>query len=152
VATAVDREPAPRILLVEDDAEMRRLVARALAKDGFEVQCYADGRSVVAAVDEELAQDGEVRAVLLVADVRMPGLGGLELAAWVRSRGITMPIIVMTGFGDDEVRMRARALDAVSFDKPFPFDELRRVAVQLVSATNSPQNAEVPRVKRIAGA
>jgi DNA-binding response OmpR family regulator len=152
VATAVDSQPAPRILLVEDDAEMRRLVARALAKDGFEVVCFADGRSVVTAIDEELAHDGEVRAVLLVTDVRVPGLGGLEVASWVRSRGITIPIIVMTGFGDDEVRKRARALDAVSFDKPFPFDELRRVAVQLANAANSPQDAEVPQAKHIVGA
>jgi DNA-binding response OmpR family regulator len=151
VATAGDPKASVRILLAEDDPEMRSLVARTLAKDGFEVIGFADGRSVVAAIDDELVQEGSVRAVLLVTDVRMPGLGGLELAAWVRSRGITIPIIVMTGFGDDDVRKRAQALDATSFDKPFSLDELRNVALRLTTAASTPQEAEVPQVKRVPG-
>ncbi len=71
---------------------------------------------------------------LIVSDVRMPICSGLEIVRAIRDSGWTVPVILMTAFGDDETRDRAAQLNAVLFDKPFDLDDLRTAVLSLVPA------------------
>jgi len=124
--------------VAEDDVEMRHLVARALRKDGYDVVEVGDGDRLMLEVTTRLMRNGSLTDVdLVVTDVRMPGRDGLEIAEVLRGATFRVPLILMTGFGDDEVRRRAAALGAVLFDKPFRLEDLRAAAVALVPPVRS---------------
>jgi CheY-like chemotaxis protein len=124
------------VLVAEDDAEMRCLVAWALRKDGYDVVEVGDGDALMRAVTSQLMSFGSLDGVdLVVTDVRMPGRDGLEIAEVLRGATYRVPLILMTGFGDDDVRRRAASLGAVLFDKPFRLDDLRAAAVALAPPT-----------------
>ena len=117
---------------------MRCLVARALRKDGYDVVEVGDGESLMREVTSRLMRFGALDEVdLVVSDVRMPGRDGLEIAEVLRGATFRVPLILMTGFGDDEVRRRAASLGAVLFDKPFRLEDLRAAAVALVPPTRA---------------
>lgn len=121
------------MLVAEDDPEMRSLVARALRKDGYEVIEVGDGVHLMLEVTNRLMKNGTLDDVdLVVTDVRMPGRDGLEVAELLRCAMLGVPMILMTGFADDEVRRRAASLGALFFDKPFRLDDLRAAAAALV--------------------
>lgn len=127
-----------RVLVAEDDAEMRILVARALRKDGYDVIEVADGVRLMLELTDRLMRFGSLGDVdLVVTDVRMPGRDGLEIAEILHGMTRRVPVILMTGFGDEDVRRRAVALGAVLFDKPFRLDDLRAAAVALVPPTRA---------------
>jgi DNA-binding response OmpR family regulator len=99
--------PAPRrsrrVLLVEDDPSVRRAVARALRTSGFDVTAVADGEQVLSVLTA-------VRPDVLVTDVSMPGMDGLEVVRTLRVRGVQVPALVVSA--RDEVTDRAAAFDA----------------------------------------
>ena len=108
-----------RILVVDDDDAVRRSLARALARDGYEVSVAADGTAAL----ESLAA-GRHDAVVL--DILMPEPNGLEVCRQVRSRGDRTPILMLTA--RDLVADRVAGLDAGADDylaKPFALEELR---------------------------
>jgi DNA-binding response OmpR family regulator len=120
-----------RILVAEDDAEMRRLVADALRKDGYEVTEASDGGRLLVEVTA-LYQHPERQPDLIVSDVRMPICTGLAILEQMRRAHWTMPVILMTAFGDDETRTRADMLGAILFDKPFALDDLRTAVLNVL--------------------
>jgi DNA-binding response OmpR family regulator len=123
-----------RVLVVEDDDEMRRLLVRTLAKDGYVAIGARDAVEALEWLDEPGA-DGAARFDLLISDVRLPGASGLELLARIRAADWALNVIVVTGFGSDEVHAEASRLGAAAvLDKPFDLDELRWVVGQLVPA------------------
>jgi two-component system, OmpR family, response regulator MprA len=106
------------ILVVDDDAPIRRMLERTLAAEGYDVNTAVDGGSALAAI-EASAPD------LLVLDLAMPGVGGLDVCRRVRSRGLALPILLLTA--RDGVPERVAGLDAGADDyvvKPFAPDEL----------------------------
>jgi two-component system response regulator MprA len=108
-----------RILVVDDDDAVRRSLARALVRDGYEVAVAADG----AAALESLAAG---RHDAIVLDILMPEPNGLEVCRQVRSRGDRTPILMLTA--RDLVADRVAGLDAGADDylaKPFALEELR---------------------------
>jgi two-component system response regulator MprA len=108
-----------RLLVVDDDEAVRRSVAHALRRDGFEVGVAADGASAL----EQLAT---VRHAAVVLDVLMPEPNGLEVCARLRRRGDRTPILMLTA--RDLVSDRVAGLDAGADDylvKPFALEELR---------------------------
>jgi DNA-binding response OmpR family regulator len=118
---------AGRAVVAEDDAEMRRLVARALRRDGWEVSEASNGSELL----ELLEWAGRLGdpVDLVVTDVRMPGVSGLQALDWLRRvRDWSAPIIVITAFGDQRTHSLASQLGAQVLDKPFELDELRRLA------------------------
>lgn len=133
-----------RILVAEDDAEMRRLVVEILRKDGHEVFEAADGRGLLAALTAQVADNLSFPALdLILSDVRMPVHNGLEaLEQLARGR---LSIIVMTAFADDEIRRRAARLGAVLLDKPITVSALRdAVNDSLRKKRRSPPQASRP--------
>lgn len=86
--------PAFQILVVEDDENLRRLIAAYLEKEGFVVSQAADGRAALAQLRENLPD-------LIVLDLMLPGLSGIHVARQVRERGDT-PVLMLTARGDEE--------------------------------------------------
>ena len=115
-----------RILLAEDDPEMRALVAGALRRDGFEVDEVDDGEALLDRIEHMVRTHRWGYYAAVVTDVRMPVLSGLDILAVLHCSGSMMPVIIITAFGDEEIHAEARELGAAAvFDKPFDVDALR---------------------------
>ena len=109
---------AERVLVVDDDALVRRMLTRSLAAEGFEVEHVADGGAALAAA-ESSAPD------LVVLDVTMPGLDGLAVCRRLRANGLRGSILMLTA--RDAVADRVAGLEAGADDylvKPFAIEEL----------------------------
>ena len=109
-----------RVLVVDDDMQIRRAVREALAREGIEVETAADGEEALRRLGEEEEEDFS----LIVTDLSMPNLDGLELVREVRRRS-AVPILVLTVRSEE--REKVRLLDAGADDyvvKPFGVAEL----------------------------
>ena len=107
-----------RVLVVEDDRGVRESLERALGYEGYEVSTAPDG---IEAMQVQPSFDPEV----IVLDVMMPVMNGLEVCAKLRAKGVGTPILMLTA--RHEVSDRVAGLDAGSDDylvKPFALDEL----------------------------
>jgi len=111
----------PRILFVDDDETLRKVLARELEQAGFEVRAFASGKGVLDAVREETAQ-----AILL--DLRLPGEDGLELLKRIRAADEASQVVVLTGHGSVPEAVQAMRLGAHDFlTKPVRLDVLEEV-------------------------
>ena len=122
--------PNPRILVIDDDQAVRDSLRRSLEFNGFDVALASDGA-------EALANLSTIAPDLLIADVMMPRLDGLEMTRALRSAGNDVPILVLTA--RDSVGDRVEGLDAGADDylpKPFDLQELlARIRALLRRAT-----------------
>jgi two-component system response regulator MprA len=110
---------ATKVLVVDDDPDLRAALTRALGLDGYAVTSASNGAKALDALPE-VAPD------VLVLDVMMPVVGGLEVCRRMRAAGDRTPILVLTA--RDEVSDRVAGLDAGADDylvKPFALEELR---------------------------
>lgn len=122
---------ARRILLAEDDEELRALLTDALLEDGFEVLEAKNGYELMDAVGRHT--DGTAAVDAIVTDIRMPGPEGLFALASLREEDWRTPVVVTTGFGDKATHEEAERLGAVAvLDKPFDYEALRELLDQLV--------------------
>ncbi len=122
-----------RVLVAEDDPEMRRLVAEALRKDGHEILEASDGAQMLVLLAETFRRDHGLDSVdVIVTDVRMPGESGLDVVERVTQARWKIPCVLMTAFGDDEVRWRAQQMGATLLDKPLSLADLRAAVARLV--------------------
>jgi DNA-binding response OmpR family regulator len=121
-----------RVILAEDDAPLRRLLASVLAHDGYEILEARNGIELLAHIEQTLfARRERVDAFLIIADIHMPELTGLDVLAILRCARATTPVILITAFGDDETHAEARELGARAvFDKPFDIDALRTAVME----------------------
>jgi len=121
-----------RVLVAEDDLEMRRLVVEALRKDGHEVHEAADGGRLLVYLAEAFERDSMLGDIdVVVCDVRMPVCSGLDLLEKLVEARWRVPFILMTAFGDDDTRRHAESLGAVYFDKPLALADLRAAVTRL---------------------
>lgn len=107
------------ILVVDDDASIRRMLERTLLADGYFVKSVADGGAALAAV-ERFVPD------LIVLDIGLPGMDGVEVTRRLRSKKLVTPILMLTA--RDAVGDRVEGLDAGADDylvKPFETEELQ---------------------------
>jgi DNA-binding NtrC family response regulator len=123
--------PQQRVVVGEDDLEMRRLVVGALRRDGYDVAEAADGTSLLAVLREH-ATLGQ-RVDLVISDIRMPGCTGLQVVERLRGADDRVPVILMTAFGDDDARVEAARHGVLLFEKPFGLDELRDAVSELLA-------------------
>jgi two-component system, OmpR family, phosphate regulon response regulator PhoB len=135
---AMLRRPTGRVLVVDDEPEVRSMVTWQLEAEGFEVLEAADGEQALRAV-----QEGQPD--LLVLDLSLPGQGGLEVLSTLRRSG-TMPVIVLTARRDETDRIVALDLGADDYVvKPF---SPRELAARARSVLRRTQVAEPPRPLR----
>jgi DNA-binding response OmpR family regulator len=107
----------PRILAVDDDAAIHRMIRLQLTLDGFEVVSVESGHDALIAFETN-----EPDAVVL--DVMLPGMSGLEVLTWIRKRS-SVPILLLTGMSDDQDKVEGLDLGADDYiTKPFNPEEL----------------------------
>lgn len=113
--TANSRQPpraaSPTILLVDDHAELRQVLARILMREGYEVLLAENGRAALAVI-EELHHPVD----LIICDVRMPAMGGEELIAALSDRHVSRHLLFMTGEGTGQ---GPRLAGVTVLQKPF---------------------------------
>ena len=123
---------ARRILLAEDDRELRVVLARHLRRHGFEVTDVRDGTAALSRLGSEICRCGESHYDLLISDVHMPGHSGFDLACELRRSHWPLPIVLITGFGNDEIHEVADRLHVAIFDKPVKLEELTQAITRLL--------------------
>lgn len=117
------------IHVVDDEPAVRRSLSFLLKTNGFATRVYEDGSSFLR--DVRTAEPG-----CILLDIRMPQMDGLAVQEALAERGVTMPVIVMTGHGDISIAVQAMKAGALDFlEKPFEnralFDALERGFRQL---------------------
>jgi len=125
----------PRILIVEDDESVRTLAARALSRGDYAIDLASHGQSALARIE---AANGAYD--LVISDVRMPGMDGVEMAKTAARSWPRLRILFVTGYADQ--RERAAELEGIVvgvLPKPFTLAEIRA----RVDAALSPVSANL---------
>ena len=120
-----------RILLADDDGELRLSIGSVLRHEGHEVIEVRDGSLLLEALGSAFLDGVAVPADLIISDQRMPGVTGLSLLAGLRQSDRTTPVVLMTGFPTPEFHREAARLGARVMDKPFTLDALRRCVAEV---------------------
>ena len=107
-------EEAQRLVhLVDDDDAIRRSVGFMLKTSGFHVRTYDSGVDLLKSV-------ATLEGGCILLDIRMPGMDGLEVQKALSDKGVTLPVIIMTGHGDVSLAVEAMKAGAIDFiEKPF---------------------------------
>ncbi|MBV9485027.1 MAG: response regulator transcription factor [Frankiaceae bacterium] len=127
----------PQVLVVDDDPQLREALTRALELDDYRVTTASNGMKALEAVSQQ-------RPDVMVLDVMMPYVGGLDVCRTLRSKNDRLPILVLTA--RDEVGDRVAGLDAGADDyltKPFALEELRARLRALLRRT-APEEGDEP--------
>jgi CheY-like chemotaxis protein len=119
-------EGSGRVLLIEDDDDNRELMGEVLQDAGYDVVLAASGADGLRTLSEHSVD-------VVVTDVGMPGMGGLEVARAAKEIAPTVPVVLVTGYADREdiAHARGREVDAVLV-KPVEPDALTSVVEQMV--------------------
>jgi FixJ family two-component response regulator len=107
-------EHSPRLVaIVDDDQSVQNALKDLMESAGLSARCFRSA-------EDFLESDERNQTACLVADIRMPGMSGLELQAKLKAEGSRIPIIFITAHGDAKIRMQAMKAGAVDFlAKPF---------------------------------
>jgi DNA-binding NtrC family response regulator len=117
-----------RILVVEDEDKLRRILELQLLDSGFEVEKAAKAEEALPLID---------RADLILTDFKLPGMTGLEMLQLIRRQDSRVPVIVMTAFGTVENAVEAMKAGAADFLlKPFSLDHLTTVVNKALEIRN----------------
>jgi CheY-like chemotaxis protein len=120
----------PRVLIADDEASMRALVARAIAMDGHETVTAQDGAEALEILTREAGAFD-----LLLTDIQMPIMDGIALALSAARDFPGLTILLMTGFADQ--RERASNLNAIAHDvitKPFSVADIRTAVADALAS------------------
>ena len=132
---APEPRPAARVLVVDDDDEMRALLRRTLEFDGYEVIDRDRGTHVMEALRGAPFD-------LIILDKEMPGLTGLDLLSIVSREFPHVPVVLVTAFGGPHVAASALRLGAASYlEKPFRLGQLRQVMDGLLTRSSDETRA-----------
>jgi len=115
-----------RILVVDDDENLRWVLQTQLEDLGYAVSTAEDGRQAVVAIEKE-------PPALVLTDLRMPGLSGMELLDKIRSEYPEVPVVIMTAFGT--IQSAVQAMRAGAYDyltKPIDYEELGLVVSRVL--------------------
>lgn len=117
-----------KVLLIDDDVDLGRLLSEYLAAEGFECRCLQNGRAGLDAALDPSAEDE-----LIILDVMLPGLNGFEVLSTLRGRGVETPVIMLTAKGDEVDRIVGLEMGADDYlPKPFnPRELLARMRAAL---------------------
>ncbi len=124
-------ETHKKILIVEDDEEMRALLEDFFLEEGFETESVSDGSEAFRKLVHE-------SFLLVLTDVRMPGLTGLDILPGIRKLQPEVPIVVVTAFGSEDIREKAFIRGATAYlEKPIQFYKLREILHETLSSSKS---------------
>jgi PAS domain S-box-containing protein len=117
-----------RILYIEDDPGLSRLVLMKLEGDGHRVEVCATGEEGLAAFDEALHD-------LVIIDYQLPDYNGLQVLEALVARGATVPVIIATGAGSEEIAVRAMKLGAADYINKETYDKFFQLLPSLIEKT-----------------
>ena len=139
---AKGRAPA-RILVAEDDSDLRPMIALALSEAGFDVVEAADGAVLLEYLAGSLEEDGTFdKFDVIVSDIQMPGFTALDVLAGAQRFVTRTPILLVTAVRDPEILERARQLGAAGvLSKPIDVDELCLEVCRLLTRSMPGLNA-----------
>ncbi len=122
-----------RVLLVEDDDDNRELMAEVLESSGYEVRSASSGQDGLRALAEHSVD-------VVVTDVGMPGMGGLEMARAAKAIAPRVPVVVVTGWAEREDIVLARGRDEVAavLIKPVDPDALTQTVTDVARGRGRP--------------
>jgi PAS domain S-box-containing protein len=122
-----------KILAVDDEANIRSILKRVLQLSGFEVTIASSGAEALTLLEETAKKNPDKPFDLVFSDLGMPGIGGWEVAAAVKRKYPTLPVVLVTGWGDqlDPVKLEQVAVQH-TLSKPFNITDLVNVAVTLI--------------------
>jgi DNA-binding NtrC family response regulator len=131
-------------MFVDDEDGVRTSYDRYFSRHGFDVETAGDGASAVSHLRDEPVD-------VVVADLKMPGMDGIQLLEWIHDEQPGTRFILLTGYGNEEVEERVRALGAYEYlNKPINPDTLAAVvtaAMHLQVEEEKPALAEEPEVE-----
>jgi len=124
----------PRVLVVDDEKLVRWSLKETLTQDGYDVALAETG-------EEAVRVCGQVSFDLVVADLKMPGIDGIETVMQIKALRPGTKVVIITAHGSEEVCERARKCGAYRLlDKPFKGEEMREVVREVLASANSIAN------------
>lgn len=138
----------PRVLIVDDEAALRRQVMVGLAQHGYEVEECEEGLSAISKIKSAESKQNPFGCVIL--DLRLPDIDGMKILSVIKSIYSELPVVVITGYGNEDMVNTVQSHGgSVYLDKPFDIDELvthiKRIAPK-VEAKSEPRAATAPNV------
>src|SRR5260370_11947499 len=133
----------PTILIIEDEAKMRRLLELDLGEDGFTTLSAADAESGLKLLREQPVD-------IIVTDLKLPGMGGLEFLQAAKRLDAARPVVVITAFGSIETAVEAMKAGASDYVlNPFSLAELRMVLPKALDVGHLPEETHSLREARV---
>ncbi len=131
-----------RILIIEDDDEMRSLLKDFAEEAGFEADCAANGFEAFRKIENKAFD-------LIISDIRMPGLTGLDILPRMRKLQPQAYIILITAFGGEEINRKSIARGADAYlEKPIRFDRLRTLIEEVISSKKKDEKEATKQERR----
>ncbi len=130
--SAEPRKAPARVLVADDDPDLRQVIAEALRADGFDVTEAESGPHLLDLIGPTMmGRPAGHPADLVVSDFRMPGFTGMSVLGGLRQFQARLPFILITAFGDPATHAEARRLGASAvLDKPFEMKRLLQLVHQ----------------------
>jgi DNA-binding NtrC family response regulator len=123
----------PHILIVEDEPAMSWALAEGLTDDGYTIDTFRTAEEAWAWLERG-------RSDLVISDLRLPGMSGLDLAKRLSRGRRRQPVIIVTAYGTPDTMRELEAAGVVEcFPKPFPMDRLARSVRSALSASSRPR-------------
>lgn len=120
-----------RVLIVDDDVGTLHTLMTGLTSSGFQVISAKDGHQALSFI--ESSNEDPVPVALMVTDLKMPGMDGIQLIKRAKELSPDLLVVLMTAYGDDDVRKVAMRLnDCVYLEKPFTPDTLLKAIKEVV--------------------
>ncbi len=120
----------PRVLVVDDDHTLLALYRAVLERYGYQVSAVASGEEALLLLTEE-------GLALIITDFKMPGMSGLELALHVRSRGLSVPMIMISASTLDHLKDGLTKNDVVLMEKPVGMKNLLGAVASALAGSHS---------------
>lgn len=120
-----------RVLVVDDEQNSREGLSKILSKEGYHVHTAEDG-------EKALEEAKNYKFDLIITDLRMPNIDGIEVLKKVRSRNKDIGVVIVTAYGEVNSYLTAMNLGAFEYlNKPVHLEELRRVIKKALSESSS---------------
>jgi len=127
------------IFIVDDDEAVRDSLRWLLEANGYQVKCHASAEAFLNSYDPK-------QLAVLIVDVRMPGMSGLELQEALLARDAKIPMVFITGHGDVPMAVNTMKKGAVDFlEKPFNEAELRSIVARMIDIAVEDHQKELER-------
>jgi CheY-like chemotaxis protein len=129
----------PRVLVADDDRDMRDMLVEGLSLEGYDVHEATDGGRLLVALTHSATCGYADGLDLLVSDICMPVCSGIQIVESLRAAHCEVPVILITGSVDDRTRFQAARLGAVLLQKPFTLAALAMVVAELLQIASGVQ-------------